>query len=231
MPKLKDWPNIRTLGYVATNYTNKPLDTVLAEIQTYANWTSILNNTKMAVDGIFFDETPGAYDWKAHDFLKAAADEVRRQPRLGQQVVGTCHPPPANSRLPVLSPRTIPQASSPPNLPTLVHNPGAIPFIPWNYLDIANITVVFENTWTQWIDSTHYNDIKSLPANSNLTKDNFALMLHSVPSIPDDLLGWTAKAMKNMTGWNFVSSVGVAGEYWHSFSSVFGSWVSSYAAA
>jgi hypothetical protein len=88
MPKLKDWPNIRTLGYVATNYTNKALDTVLAEIQTYANWTSIMNNPKMAVDGIFFDETPGAYDWRSHDFLKAAADEVRRQPGLGQQVVG-----------------------------------------------------------------------------------------------------------------------------------------------
>jgi hypothetical protein len=56
-------------------------------------------------------------------------------------------------------------------------------------------------------------------------------MLHSVPSIPDDLLVWTAKAMKNMTGWNFISSVGVAGEYWHSFSNVFGTWVSSYAAA
>lgn len=88
MPKLKDWPNIRTLGYVATNYTNKPIDVVLDEIRYYANWTNNLGSEKYAVDGIFFDETPGAYDWRSYDWLKAARDEVKSHEGLGQRVVG-----------------------------------------------------------------------------------------------------------------------------------------------
>ena len=88
LPKLKAYPNIRTIGYVATNYTNKPIETVIAEIDTYARWTDLLNDTRMAVDGIFFDETPGPYDWQSHAFLQTAANEVRNQSGLGQQVVG-----------------------------------------------------------------------------------------------------------------------------------------------
>ncbi|KAF1975369.1 hypothetical protein BU23DRAFT_579347 [Bimuria novae-zelandiae CBS 107.79] len=56
IPQLRQY-NIRTLGYVATNYTTKPLDDVLKEIDTYAAWPKVSNNTKLRVDGIFFDET------------------------------------------------------------------------------------------------------------------------------------------------------------------------------
>jgi hypothetical protein len=89
MPKLKDYSNIRTLGYVATNYTNKPIETLLAEIHTYAIWKDLLNDTRVGVDGIFFDETPGPYDWRAHDYLALATQEVKGSPGLGQRVVGT----------------------------------------------------------------------------------------------------------------------------------------------
>jgi hypothetical protein len=37
IPLLKNRTDIRTLGYVATRYTNKPIDDVLKEIWTYAN--------------------------------------------------------------------------------------------------------------------------------------------------------------------------------------------------
>jgi len=89
MPKLKTYSNIRTFGYVATNYTNKPIETLIAEIHTYAIWPELLNDTRMAVDGIFFDETPGPYDWKAHDYLTLAMKEVKGSPGLGQRVVST----------------------------------------------------------------------------------------------------------------------------------------------
>jgi hypothetical protein len=88
MPKLKNYPNIRSLGYVATNYTNKPINAVLQEIDTYANWTSILGSPNFAVDGIFFDETPGVYDWQWYDYLKRAGDEVKNKTGLGERVVG-----------------------------------------------------------------------------------------------------------------------------------------------
>ncbi|KAF2737853.1 hypothetical protein EJ04DRAFT_87500 [Polyplosphaeria fusca] len=199
MPKLKDWPNIRTLGYVATNYTNKPLDTVLAEIATYSNWPQILNNSRMAVDGIFFDETPGAYDWRKHDYLKAATDAVKGNAGLGQRVV--------------------------------VQNPGTIPDLVWNYLDISDITVIYEETYLHFLDASIFNRLKTFSAQTNLTKSHFALMIHSVPNIPQELVEWTAAQMKQMTGWNFLSSVSVAGEYWHSFSNVFSPFMQAYARA
>lgn len=73
---------------MATNYTNKPIQDVLTEIRTYANWPQILNDSRVGVDGIFFDETPGTYDWRWEDYLKVAAAEVRAQPGLGEGVVG-----------------------------------------------------------------------------------------------------------------------------------------------
>jgi hypothetical protein len=56
IPKLALYPNIRKLGYVSTNYTNRLIDTVLAEIHQYSLWPSLMNDTRMNVDGIFFDE-------------------------------------------------------------------------------------------------------------------------------------------------------------------------------
>jgi hypothetical protein len=88
MPNLKNYTNIRTLGYVATNYTNKPIDEVIIEIETYAHWTTILNDSRMAVNGIFFDETPGAYDWRKYDYLARAQDEVKGAEGLGERLIG-----------------------------------------------------------------------------------------------------------------------------------------------
>ncbi|KAF2710541.1 hypothetical protein K504DRAFT_405813 [Pleomassaria siparia CBS 279.74] len=198
MPKLKNYANIRTLGYVATNYTNKPIDSLIAEIDTYAKWPALLNESRVAVDGIFFDETPGPYDWRAHDYLTLAKNEVKSNAGLGQQVI--------------------------------VHNPGTIPYIPWNYLDLADITVIFEDTYANFIDVTTFNALKTLYTNANTTTSAFALMLHTVPNIPDELIDWTVKQMKEIAGWSYMSSVSVPGEYWHSFSTIFTLFVTKYAA-
>jgi hypothetical protein len=88
IPKLRDYPNIRTLGYVATNYTDKALDSVLAEIRQWASWPILMNDTRMAVDSIFFDEIPGLYQWQKHDYLKTAADSVQASELLGHKLVG-----------------------------------------------------------------------------------------------------------------------------------------------
>ena len=89
IPKLKTYTNVRTLGYVATNYTHKGIDQVIDEIYTYANWTSILGNSKMAVDGIFFDEIPGLYDWRNYSYLTTAMQTVKSAKGLGDKLVGT----------------------------------------------------------------------------------------------------------------------------------------------
>ncbi|ORY12135.1 Spherulation-specific family 4 [Clohesyomyces aquaticus] len=189
MPKLKNYHNIRTLGYVATNYTNKPIDSVIQDIYTYANWTATMNDPRVAVDGIFFDEVPGTYDWHYRDYLNLAKDAVKRSSGLGQQFI--------------------------------VHNPGTIPNINWNYLEIADVTVVFEDTYMNFLDAPKFNALKTLSADTRFPKSKLAVMLHTVPNIPDDLLDWTTKQIKEMADWSFLSSVQTKNEWWHSFSPIF----------
>lgn len=137
------------------------------------------------------------------------------------------------SLLPFLLPKAKPPClhinPSPTNNTTPVHNPGTLPYQTWNYLPIANITVIFEDTFASFITSKTFYALKSLETTYNLPKDRFAIMLHSIPDVPDELVVWTVKQMKQMVGWGFASNVGVKGEYWHSFSSVFDRFVSLWA--
>lgn len=197
IPRLKQWDNIRTLGYVATNYTEKEYSLVAEEIRQYALWPTIMNDSRLAVDGIFFDETPGAYHWQKHAYLKDAADAVRSYVELGDQVV--------------------------------VHNPGTLPDAVWNYLDIANITVILEDTFAHFIDGTRFNLLKNFSKVTGLPKSAFSIMLHSLGNIPNELVQWTAEELKEIAGWNFATSTSEAGEYWHSFSSILDTFITRYA--
>jgi hypothetical protein len=49
-----------------------------------------------------------------------------------------------------------------------------------------------------------------------------AIMLHTLPNLTDSFLKCVAKQLEGMADWFFVTSVGVKGEYWHSFSPLFG---------
>ncbi|TAQ87023.1 hypothetical protein B7494_g4652 [Chlorociboria aeruginascens] len=53
--QLNAYPNVVTLGYVRTNYTNRAYSSVTADIDIYAGWASYIE-ADIAVDGIFFDE-------------------------------------------------------------------------------------------------------------------------------------------------------------------------------
>jgi hypothetical protein len=88
LPKLRAYPNIRTLGYVATNYADKPIDEVLAEIGMYAKWPKLSNDTKMRVDGIFLDETPSTYNAEEYEYLKVASQAVRNGTTFKDRFVG-----------------------------------------------------------------------------------------------------------------------------------------------
>lgn len=88
IPKLRAYPNIRTLGYVATHYADKAIEDVLAEIDVYAKWPRVTNNTKMRVDGIFLDETPSTYDAYDYAYLKTASQAVRNGTTFKDRFVG-----------------------------------------------------------------------------------------------------------------------------------------------
>jgi hypothetical protein len=88
VPKLRAHPNIRSLGYVATHYAEKDIEDVLAEIDMYARWPKITNDTKMRVDGIFLDETPSTYSAVEYEYLKIASRAVRNGTTFKDHFVG-----------------------------------------------------------------------------------------------------------------------------------------------
>lgn len=93
IPRLNEIDNVRTLGYVATDYGNKGLDAALAEINLYAGWAE--QDAGMTLDGIFFDETPTHYDPVVDVYMQTVSQAVHQQENLnegfvGQYVPGSC---------------------------------------------------------------------------------------------------------------------------------------------
>lgn len=88
VPKLRLYDNIHPLGYVATTYASKDIGSVLAEIDTYANWPAEANNADFKVDGIFFDETPSKYASDTYEYLRMASEAVRDPSKFQDEFVG-----------------------------------------------------------------------------------------------------------------------------------------------
>jgi len=68
LPNLNSKKNVLTIGYVRTNYTNRPMSEVLNDIDIYASWSK--NTTNIAMHGIFFDEAPNAFTASGEDYMQ-----------------------------------------------------------------------------------------------------------------------------------------------------------------
>lgn len=71
--KINSYPNVLTLGYIATGYTQIPLTTVKSQIDTYAKWWSY-TGADIAIDGIFFDEVNNTAASTVYTYYQKAAD-------------------------------------------------------------------------------------------------------------------------------------------------------------
>ncbi|KAH8646113.1 spherulin 4-like cell surface protein [Xylariales sp. PMI_506] len=78
--ELNSYSNVQTIGYVRTNYTNKPVDETLAEVDTYAGWS--FESTTLAMHGIFFDEAPYDYDAAAVTYMHSIDAYVKNSTGL-----------------------------------------------------------------------------------------------------------------------------------------------------
>jgi hypothetical protein len=222
IPKLKTFDNIRTLGYVATNYTSKELSHVLAEIDVYANWPKVSNNTRLKVDGIFFDETPSEYAVDQYQYLKVASQAVKTGPRFKDRFVGTY-------------PLTSPDVNDPIMTSSLtiyaVHNPGLIApsilnsttALQNSYLNLADITVVFEEKFDKWLDASTFDALQD----SKVKRSKLAIILHSMPNISKKVLDYVVEQVEETADWLFLTDVKVKDEYYHSFSPLFAEVVKS----
>ncbi|KAF2009891.1 hypothetical protein BU24DRAFT_357522 [Aaosphaeria arxii CBS 175.79] len=193
IPKLRTFENIRTLGYVATNYTTKDLSQVLSEIDTYANWPKTANNTKLKVDGIFFDETPSEFVREKYEYLKVASQKVKNGTAFRDRFV--------------------------------VHNPGLLPKtllttptpFQTSYLNLTDITVLFEETFTKWLDATTFDSLRS----HKIKRDKLAVILHSIPNLSNTVLDFVVEQVEDSADWLFLTDISQKDEYYHSFSPIF----------
>ncbi|KAH8426710.1 spherulation-specific family 4 protein [Aspergillus melleus] len=83
IPKLVSFDNVRVLGYVATTWATRNVSLVRKDIETYAAWPTNSSNPKLAVRGIFFDETPQQFNTSALNYLQNLTDFVKDTPGLG----------------------------------------------------------------------------------------------------------------------------------------------------
>lgn len=88
IPRLTALNNIRILGYVATKYTQKSFDCILAEIEAYANWRKVAKTQAFRLNGIFFDETPNIYTAAQYKYMRAISAAVRENNKFSRNFVG-----------------------------------------------------------------------------------------------------------------------------------------------
>ena len=113
----------------------------------------------------------------------------------------------------------------------LVHNPGLIaPSLlnsttasQYSYLNLTDITVVFEEKFEKWIDASTFDALQA----SNIKRSKLAVILHSVPNLSKKFLDFVVEQVEETADWLFLTDVKVKDEYYHSFSPIFADVVKS----
>ena len=110
-----------------------------------------------------------------------------------------------------------------------VHNPGTLPDHTWNYLALANTTVIFEDTFASFISAPKFAALKAFHTLTNSSTSAFSIMLHSLGDVPEELVTWAVEQIRGMAGWGYVTEVVESGEWWHRFPAILDVWVTRYA--
>jgi hypothetical protein len=84
--RLNNITTVRTVGYVRTNYTNRPIDDVLADVSTYSGWSTA--NTSLGMHGIFLDESPHQYSSTSASYMRKITSIIKSASGIqGQKMV------------------------------------------------------------------------------------------------------------------------------------------------
>lgn len=172
---------------------------MLEEIDTYAAWPKVSNNTQLRVDGIFFDETPATYDASKYSYLSNATHAVKNGNRFRDRFV-------------VHNPGLIPTA--------LLTSPN---FAQASYTNLSDVTVVFEETFDNFLNGTTFDALQS----HHIRRSKLAVILHSLPDLSNRVLDFLVDQVEEVADWLFMTDVRVKDEYYHSFSGIFEALVKS----
>ena len=77
--RLNAHANVRTVGYVSTNYAKRDPKAMSRDLNVYSAWA----DEDIGMHGIFLDETPALYDGISVGVLENVAREIRAAPGLG----------------------------------------------------------------------------------------------------------------------------------------------------
>jgi hypothetical protein len=143
--KLNSFPNVRTIGYVRTDFAKRNITSVLSDVSVYSGWANSpsdgANSNPLALHGIFFDEIPNEYSPETATYLSAINQAVKSSSGLlpartvsvvSMKLVFTT----------IKSLRDVLADSLPSQI---VHNPGTIPDARFTDPN-TDITVVFEGS-------------------------------------------------------------------------------------
>jgi hypothetical protein len=83
---LNSMDNVRTIGYVATTWFRRSLNSVLDDVARYAGWG--ISDHSLAMSGIFFDETPTRYAPEYVSYLQTLSRVVRSHHGLKDGYIG-----------------------------------------------------------------------------------------------------------------------------------------------
>ena len=84
IPRLNAHANVRTVGYVSTDYTKRDIGAILNDITVYSGWSENATVKGLGMQGIFLDETPSQYDTASAEFFETIAASIRSATGLGK---------------------------------------------------------------------------------------------------------------------------------------------------
>lgn len=84
IPRLNAHANVRTVGYVSTDYTKRDIGAILNDITLYSGWSENATVKGLGMRGIFLDETPSGYDAASAEFFETIAASIRSGTGLGE---------------------------------------------------------------------------------------------------------------------------------------------------
>lgn len=79
IPKLNNYRNVQTVGYMRIDWCRRPLSETFADIETFARW-STSGRPGLYVEGIYVDETPNHFTEERAQYLHAVRKYIRALP-------------------------------------------------------------------------------------------------------------------------------------------------------
>lgn len=86
-----------------------------------------------------------------------------------------------------------------------------------SYLDLPNITVIYEESFSSWQQQTTFDEVKS----HNLDRSTLAVILHSIPSLGEDVMDSLVTQIEQAADWLYLTDIAVKDKYYNSFTPFF----------